>query len=206
MFKHILFIILFVTLGNHLRSQFFTGGLKLGIASTQIDGDGYSGFNQQGVVLGAFVGTDINEDWSALMEMQWAQKGSFDPSDPKNGITQSYRIKLNYIEIPVLLRYKVNKFRLETGPSFGYLFSDRESDQNGTVNVPFYEFKTFELAYNIGMSYYFTPQLYFNMRYQRSFLPIADDVRFDQNALGFFGGSYNTVLQFSANYQFNLSR
>lgn len=181
----------------------FKGGVKAGIATSQIDGDGYAGYDQNGAVLGAFVKTKINDSWDAVMEIQWAQKGSFDPPDAKNGKINTYRIKLNYIEVPLLLQYKVRKFRLLTGISTGYLFSSEESDQSGVLNRPFFDFKTIEVAYVVGMSYYFTPKLNFDMRYQRSILPIADDVRFNQNTLGFFGGSYNSVLQFTLGYQFN---
>ena len=181
-------------------AQVFKGGLKAGISSTQIDGDGYSGFNESGAILGASVKTQLNESWDAILEMQWIQKGSRDPADPANGKIQSYRIELDYIEVPVLLSYNTNKFSIQSGLSFGYLFSSKESDHNGTINDPFFAFKSSETSYNIGLQYSFTERFAFNMRYQRSLLPIADDVRFNQTTFGFFGGSYSTVLQFTAFY------
>jgi len=184
-----------------VKAQRFQGGVKAGIASTQISGDGYDGFNKVGVNAGVFVRTPISDRLSAQLEMLYLQKGSIDPTDPDNNKFSYYRIRLGYIELPLMFQFKLSRFQWELGPSFGVLTHSLEEDENGEVPNPAFDFKPYEIAWNAGMYFYLTDRLSANVRYSRSFLPIADEFRFIQANFGFFGGSYNTVLHFTLNYQ-----
>jgi hypothetical protein len=182
----------------------FNAGIRGGVAGTQIAGDGYKGFDKAGVIAGPYVSTQFTDKFGAKLEMLYIQKGSWDPADPEKGKFESYRINLSYIELPVMATYKLGKFNWETGVSFGTLLSSSQEDENGPISeqMAFLEFNDFELAVNLGLTYSLSDRFVVNVRYSRSFLPIANEVIFRPRFGGFFGGSYNTVAQFTINYEF----
>jgi hypothetical protein len=185
----VLFITFFISLSFISKSQStrFNAGIRAGVAGTQIAGDGYEGFNKAGVIAGPYVSTQFSDKFGGKLEMLYIQKGSWDPADPENGKFESYRINLSYIELPLMATYKLGKFDWETGVSFGTLLSSSQEDENGPISeqMAFLEFKTFELAVNLGLTYSLTDRFAVNVRYSRSFLPIANEVIFRPRFGGF---------------------
>ena len=177
----------------------FHGGLYLGAATTQIDGDGYGGFNKAGIMGGAYVNTKISDNWRAEFQMGFIQKGSIDPHRPDKGDFSYYRIALQYIEVPLLFRRKQNKFTYGFGPSVGVLISSVEEDLNGEVNLPLNEFKSTEVAMNADLIYDLTPRFQTNVRYTHSMLPISN--RSILTRWGLIGGSYSMSLNFAMRYR-----
>ncbi len=180
----------------------FKAGISAGITTTQIDGDGYSGFDKAGLTMGGFVNNNFgNDKWSAQMELLFVQKGSRRPPNLEKGVTL-YQINLSYVEIPVLAKFKFKKLVYEAGFSFGQLIRHREFDGSGEL---FYApaFKKNEFAFNGGVSIFFTEKLSLNARIIRSILPVRDYVYLARFGLfGFIGGSYNTALLYTLRYQF----
>src|SRR6056300_1683315 len=95
-----LFLALFVFTSSYLIGQEdnkFKAGIKAGLNSSQITGDGYAGFNKLNLQGGFLLQKPINETSQLQFEILYIQKGSFDPGDPDNGNYQTYRIHLDYI-------------------------------------------------------------------------------------------------------------
>ena len=60
-----------------LSGQTFKAGLLAGLSGSQIEGDGYGGYNKLGFIAGGFSNVDLNEKWSTQIEIYFINKGSF---------------------------------------------------------------------------------------------------------------------------------
>lgn len=174
----------------------FDAGVRLGISGCQIDGDNYGGYNKLGFSGGAIVRSPLSEKLDIQMELLYSHRGSRDPADPDNGKLNSYRINLNYIDIPLLLKFPAWKFDFEAGLCNGIFLSSSEEDEFGTVTNSIFNFLRYELALNVGTNFRLTENWMLNVRYHRSVLPIANQRRLIPR-FGFLGGSYNDVVSFS---------
>jgi len=180
------------------QAQRFHGGILAGLSTSQVDGDHLSGFNKAGFKGGGLVNRKFGEKISLQFEIEFIQKGSRKPLNDNN---EYFLMRLSYIEVPLLFNYYVGKkWNLEAGVAFATLLSAYEEDQTGEVlNAP--EFNQNDYLVCIGANYFFTPQLYFNVRYSYSITTIrTKDEYYDYYY--FVGGQYNKVLAFSLGYIF----
>jgi hypothetical protein len=193
-------LIVFFISGFSYSQQRFNGGLKAGISTSQIDGDGFLGYNKAGPLLGAFVNTGFNknENMSLQMELMYISKGSRRQQDLNRGVSYM-EFRLAYIEVPLLFKYTFSKFTGEAGLSYGTLIEHKEFDASGQILYPS-TFKKNEFAFNAGLNYSLINKLSANIRFSYSILPVRDFFILTRG--GFFGGSYNNVLAFSLIYQF----
>ena len=95
--KLILSIFLFVILQN-TEAQQFKGGMMFGFVSSQVAGDGYSGFHKAGLSGGFFVSLDLNPTSSLQMELHYIQKGSRYNDTTYQEDFQQYLLRLNYVD------------------------------------------------------------------------------------------------------------
>lgn len=202
--RFLLISAIFIISAFTATSQQFNGGMMAGVAATQVAGDTYSGFHKAGIFLGGFVNLEVGKHSSFQMELEFFQKGSRENPDSLNNYNQ-YLLRVNYVELPVLYQYRFDKrFKLEVGPSLGFLISYYEEIQN-------YEEKNgihpaaVTLQINAGLYVNITDRLMFNLRTNNSLLNIRS-----KNANGdvyrFFRGNwgqFNDCLVFSLFYQFN---
>lgn len=118
-FLGFLFFAITVGISTNTYSQTFKPGVFGGVVTSQVGGDGYSGFNKLGVTFGGFVRYALNEHWSSQFEIAFVQKGSrnsFSISDnnPEQA-AELFLMRLNYIEIPFIFKFKHNNFVYEGG-------------------------------------------------------------------------------------------
>jgi hypothetical protein len=188
----------FISLSVHAQQR-FTAGLKAGLSTSQVAGDTYGGFHKAGFDGGIFITGQLNEKWTAQMEMIFIQKGSRHNGDPENGDYTYYYLGLNYAEVPLMFQYHQKKFVFEAGPAFGYLISNEEYNQNGPSVYP-HPFNSTEISLGFGISYILIKNLSVNWRYSNSILPI----RAYQPATRRMDipGQRNNVLAFTLTYQF----
>lgn len=194
-----LFIFLLLSICETDAQTRFKAGVKLGLSTSQVEGDTYGGFNKVGVAGGGTMNAKLNDKWSAQFEILFVQKGSKHAGDPNQGDFSFYVMQLNYVEVPVLLEYKQKKFTFEAGPGFGYLINAREEDYYSTINNPI-PFNTTEVSASIGITYQVYKRLGINWRYTNSLLPIrkyASGASFWYNP-----GQRNNVITFTATYSF----
>ena len=200
----LLFILCFTWIS--CSSQVFKTGLIVGISGSQIEGDGYGGYDKIGVIAGGFVNTDLSEKLSTQFEIYFINKGSFDALHPDKGDYDSFKVNLNYIEIPLSIRYKHGNFMLEAGLYLGKLVGTPTlSDENGEVFVTQYPFKSFDFGGLLGIYYHLNDHFILNLRSKNSLIPIRDFPNLDHG--GFFNyllnnGWYNVDLNFSIRYEF----
>src|SRR5688500_12498347 len=102
--RKLLFLFLFFFAANLSAQKTFHAGLLAGINGCQIHGDSYSGFDQAGIVGGAFVSTDPDEKVYFQMEMQYSRKGSRRNTQPERGDYDFFELRMDYVEVPLLCR------------------------------------------------------------------------------------------------------
>jgi hypothetical protein len=197
-------LLIFFLFGSAAASaQSFHAAVKGGITATQVSGDNLAGFDQLGGVLGGVVGIPISGKVDLNLEILFAQKGSRKKAYPDKGDYTEYLLRLNYIEIPLLLQYKHSKrFALEAGPAIGVLVSYKEENELG----PFVwseprPFDKLELSAAVGMLYNLTENWSIVSRFETSMLPIRPHLSGQTYQLNL--GQYNTVLMFALQYRFN---
>lgn len=205
--KHALSILLIIMATNSY-SQTFNAGVLGGISASQVEGDGFGGYKKASAIVGGFVNTDFNEKFSAQFEIYYIGKGSKRNPKPDKGDFTALDLQLNYIEIPVLLRYQYKKIHFELGLYYAYLLNVSLENQFGKVDIqnqPF-PFKNYDIGGFIGFQYELINNVFINLRSKNSLLPIRDFNNQDQN-IGllnklFNRGWYNLDVNLSVRYQF----
>lgn len=181
-----------------LTAQIFNAGFSGGINISQIEGDGFAGYNKAGPVFGIFVNTFFQESLAWQMEILLASKGSrlrTTLEDPRY-----YRIDLRYIEIPLMIRYFfVSDISAEAGLSGGYLFRSREEDELGEIPVSL-PFRKAEFAVHSGIVYLLSDHLSTGARISWSVIPVREHA--GGGKYWFNRGQNNNVLSFTVKYQF----
>ena len=183
-------------------AQQFSAAVKAGVSTSQISGDNLSGYNKAGFMAGALVSLPMSEKFDLAMEIMYIEKGSRRQSDPENGDYEYYRLRLNYIEIPVMLRWNFSKrFTFEAGPAIGFLLKESEEDEYGIINrSPERPFNKTELGVGGGMHVHFARNFSFIARIESSVLAVREHE--SGETYRFNRGQYNAVLSFALQYNF----
>ena len=185
-------------------SQSFKAGFQFGVSATQVDGDNLTGYNKAGLYGGGYVNHPVGNKDNIQMEISFIQKGSRKNAKPSDGIYDSYLMRLNYVEVPLLYIHNFRKyFAVQAGFSTAYLISSTEKDNYGTFDnsssVP--SFRNFELAGMVGMSIRFKEKWDFVFRFSYSLIPIRDTPIF---SFAYYNKpQHNNVLITALQYHFN---
>lgn len=145
--KHIILIYLGIFLFSiKSEGQQFKGSIISGLTLAQIDGDLLSGFNQPGLRGGLHLDSRINDRWSLAMEMAFSQSGS------RRQLTDSpgailYKIRLNQVEVPLMVQFTEWKFKVGTGFIYQRLFNYAIKDIAGYDVTEFYSFRNNHLSF-----------------------------------------------------------
>jgi hypothetical protein len=164
-------LLLSLLLGVALSAQqTFRAGLIAGLSGCQIHGDSYSGFHQLGYVGGAFVQTNPDAQVQFVMELQYSKKGSRKLTNPNIGDYTYFELRMNYIEVPLLMRYGAKHIFIEGGAGFAYLFKVREWDSYSEITPR--DFKKMELSAILGIGYRLNEKFSLDFRAVNSLLPV----------------------------------
>ena len=128
------------------EGQQFKGSIVSGLTLAQIDGDLLSGFNQPGLRGGLHLDSRINDRWSLAMEMAFSQSGS------RRQLTDSpgailYKIRLNQVEVPLMVQFTEWKFKVGSGLIYQRLFNYAIKDIAGSDVTKFYSFRNNHLSF-----------------------------------------------------------
>lgn len=197
----IIYLVIF-TITTSVFAQEFNAGIYGGLSATQIDGDTFDGYNKAGIMTGAYVNRYFDKKWAGQMGLRFAQKGS-KRADNEEGIY--YRCQLNYIEMPLTIRYQhFKKVDFEAGLSLGYLIKAMEAIGADDMQEPNLSFNKFELASLIGINYHFNKKVFVGGHISYSLLAIrpfssGNDEFMDK-------GQHNNVIYFSVGYKLSTWR
>ena len=164
----LLFLCILLSTTNSI-SQNFTLGIIGGITSSQISGDGIHGFAQFGAIAGADVNYRINEDWSGSFGLQFNQKGA--RNYQSKTVYSAYRLRVNYVEAPLVLNYHINKLQINAGFYLGVKVNQKEGNSFGPVD-PVREFRPLDFGFQLGVNYEIKENWQVELRFQNSIVPV----------------------------------
>lgn len=113
----LLFGLLSVTMT--VQAQFIKGAVIAGVNLSQVDGDEVYGFKKFGANVGAAAIIPFTDRWEVSIETIFSQKGSHQKPQRDDSLTGEYLLKLNYLDIPVLVHYN-DKDIITFGLGFSY--------------------------------------------------------------------------------------
>jgi len=188
--------------GVNVKAQDFKAALKAGVSTSQISGDNLGGYNKAGLAAGGMVSLPLSEKFDIALEVLYIEKGSKRDSDPEKGDYQYYRLRLNYFEFPLMLKWNYSKrFTFDAGPTFGVLMKSSEEDEYGEIPTSdIREFNKTEVGIAGGMQVNFASKFSFVARIESSILAVRDHVSGETYRLN--KGQYNAVLSFAFQYNF----
>lgn len=169
------FLIVVLALGPlFLSGQRFQGYLNAGVNFAQIDGDKLAGFNQPGLTGGLQVNAPFNDRWEVSMEMRYSQEGARrnnndDPSAPYE------RIRLNFVEVPFMIRFNEWKFQLGAGVSYARLIDFKTIDAFGDDVSSLQRFNANQLSAVLGATVFLTPKSGLNIRWSKHITNLQSD-------------------------------
>jgi hypothetical protein len=207
----VLIIILFQTglSAQQARNSVFSLLPAVGMNACQIHGDSYSGYNKFGFLAGVAVNARVGEKTSLQLGFYFSQKGARHNPNFKTGDYSYYRLNLNYIDLPLSLRYFANdKYFITLGPSIAYLFSYSENI-NYTNMTGVYRFNKYEVGLNFGLGRKISEKFLIEVRCSNSITSIRDygitsKIFYPNPVARFFNkGFYSNILSLIVSYNFD---
>lgn len=190
-------------LGIFAKAQDFKAGAQLGMTGTQVTGDALGGFNKAGIFAGILVHRPMGRLGEGQLEINFIQKGSRKNAKPSAGIYDSYLLRFNYVEVPVMYKFKIVKpLSIEVGLQFAYLINYKQFDENGEFypDPDVADFKKLDFSIFAGLHYKINNKWSLSFRYSYSILPIKPKP--DYAHYMYNGGMYNEVLCTTFQYNF----
>lgn len=134
--KFLTVLVIGLAISSVSMAQGFHLGVKGGANLLKIDDKSFKDEFKFGYNLGAFAEIDFNKKFGIQPEVLWSQSTYRTANDIDEVIPDSksdFDVKLNYLQIPLLLTYKpVKVLSLQAGPQFGILIDEnRTLLQNG---------------------------------------------------------------------------
>ena len=185
--------------------QGFQAGWLAGLNTSQITGDNLAGYNKPSLTAGVWVNRTWNDErWALTMEMAWLPRGARSVLRAEDSIPTLYRLNLRYIEVPLLLSFRVyKKFHFETGIGTGVYINHTEEDEFGDMSGiygPREQFARFDISFNAGITWKFHEKWSLNVRSANSMFPVRNhdqDTKFRLNQ-----GQYSSSIMARLVYRF----
>lgn len=206
-FKHIILLLMFLFTLFHLNGQSIKGALNIGCNATKVDGDEVDGYHKFGWNIGPSAIIPFGK-FSVTIENIFSQKGSYQKPRYKdlgfaNKDTGMYKLKLTYLEVPVLFSYTDKDFiTFGLGASWARLTGVDEWEHGRrvpatTIQSGIYKKDDWDVLFDLRLKIY--KQLKFNFRYAYSMAKIR--TRTFKN--GETRKQFNNVLTFRLVWVFN---
>ena len=132
--KFLFNLILLFCLVNYQRVEAqepFEAGISVGALSTQVDGDGYGGYNKSGIQAGVWVSRKFSDNFSFIIEMTYRPKGSKSTFKARIEDLDYYKLALHYIDLPITLQYKNKHYLFDFSLGAAYLAKESEEGYYG---------------------------------------------------------------------------
>ncbi|KIO53450.1 porin family protein [Flavobacterium hibernum] len=162
-------------------------GVKAGlnISSLTFDESELSSSSKTGFTAGVMVEIPLAKNFSLQPELLYSQQGtktSFFDQDVTNSNFKG-RIELNYLNIPLMLKYYVIKgLSIQAGPQIGLLLKANSKYQDnflGYENQESFNLKKYsngiDTSINFGLGYQFKDKFYTDFRYNISYSNVFKD-------------------------------
>lgn len=144
-------------------------GLKGGINYATLTADDTDGIDSKiGLQVGALANFGLSDLISIQPEVLYSQKGAQveDASD--------FKLKLNYIDVPVLVKVNAGGLFFEAGPQLGILASAKATDGDTDEDVKD-NYNTVDFGYAVGLGYQLETGPMIGLRYNGGISNIIKD-------------------------------
>ncbi|MBL7740610.1 MAG: PorT family protein [Chitinophagaceae bacterium] len=185
-------LVLFAFCMVHAQQTSF--GIRAGFNASSVgieDGADYN--SKTGIHLGGLAHIHITDHFAFQPELIFSAQGGKDDDNDE------IRLKLNYVNIPLLVQYMTRDgFRLQTGPQLGFLASAKSKVGDVEVDIKD-DLESTELAWVFGAGYLFPRGngLGIDIRYNHGISNISEDNDFEAR---------NRTFQIGIFYQFSKAR
>ena len=189
-------------------------GAKAGLNVSTITGGYLSGATRVGFHVGGLAEIGLNDKFAIQPELLLSMKGASYDSVGFFGFdaTPAADVNLTYIDLPIMAKYYVIEgLSVEAGPQVGFLMSakgltyDEVNDTYDTKGDVKDEFKSIDVAFNIGAGYKLKNGIMFQARYSLGLTDISEAPEVDPDDIFGTSADYkekNNVIQISVGYQF----
>ncbi len=176
--KKLILIVFTVLLTVTTFAQGIDFGIKAGVNfATLTDASEFS--NKTGFVGGVFAGIKFSDKIAIQGDLLYSQQGAETDID---------KIDLNYVNIPVVLKYFLMKgLNIQAGPQFGFIVDDNVKEVIGNI----FEAESFDLTGVVGLGYDFSMGLRADARYNFGLTDVIDG-----------DNGKNSVITLSVGYSF----
>jgi len=140
-------------------------GVKGGVNLANLTGDVSDTKMKIGFMVGGFANYAINDQLSVQPELMFSQAGC-----KYEVLDETYKMNLNYIVLPVMVKYSFGNINVQAGPQFGYLLSAEDDGTDIKDGM-----KSIDLGLNIGAGYQIMENLGVEARYNLGLTNIVDE-------------------------------
>jgi len=192
-------------------AQRIMGAAILGVNATKVNGDEVDGYHKFGMNAGLAAIVPFGDQWAVTFENVYSQKGAHQRKLYQDSLDGSYDLKLNYLEVPVLVQYTDKDIvTLGAGMSWGRLVGISEQrngyDMPGTT-IESGIYRSSDLNILLDVKFRLIERLRFNVRYAYSIRPIATrEVIDSKTGKPNIRDQYNGLFTFRLYYVFNEQR
>jgi len=179
------------------RKGQFTGLVKAALVTSQIYGDDVGGYDKLGFSGGVGVSTSLAPNLDIQLETNYSLRGSRKPPNRKINDFTTATIGVQYIDVPILLKFWVWKFEFEAGVCNGIYLNHTEKFNGAKLPEAQYvwNFWRYELAANVGVYAPIGDKWAGSARFHYSVLPAAGKLGV-VSGFSVVGGAYNNALTF----------
>lgn len=188
-------------------------GVKAGlnIASLTFDENELESSQKTGFTAGIMAEIPLAKNFSVQPEVLYSQQGmkfSYSDIDVANSSYKSM-ITLNYLNIPVMLKYYVLKgLSVQAGPQIGILLKSNNKYQDNFLGYDNHEnynlsdyTNAFDTSVNLGLGYQFKDKFYVDLRYNISYSDVFKEANSNGNYV-INSDMRNRVFQITIGYFF----
>jgi hypothetical protein len=186
-----------VTFAQEGSTKRFNLGYCLGPVSSQMSGDGLSGFDKFGGTAGLSLRANISERSDLLLGMGFISKGSRAPLDTITRNVFAYR--LNYIQIPITWQIHWNeRINVHLSPYAAYLIHQSVMSNKNTFAVAEYggqpAFNDWDFGINAGIGFVLSDNSSLVFEYGQSVVPIRPNPSQANQFSYYERGNYNSTV------------
>jgi hypothetical protein len=203
--SRLLILCLVLVTGIEAHAQYIRGALITGFNATQVDGDEVFGYHRVGLQVGASAIIQFNKNWGISLENIFNQKGAYQSALYREQPNGSYKLHLNYVEVPLLFQY-TDRDRITAGAGFswGNLVRISEINKRDTATLMDGTYKKDDWNLLADLRFRLYKNFKLNLRYAYSIVPIATRTIKDSKS-GKYNerDQYNNVFSIRLMYIFN---
>jgi len=186
---------------GELFAQEFNAGVFGGMNASQVDRDGYGGYNKLSFTGGVFVNRAFSPDFFWQLELKYGGRGAYYAN--ADAVQDFHKTSFRYIELPLSVHYLMKeKVQVEIGLSpdvlIGFVAYD---DQRNEVPLdePLGGNRRFGLNAFTGVHYWFHPTFGVGLRFTYSIFPYS--LREGASVRYLDSGYFHNVLSLTASYK-----